>query len=96
MSYRVLRAQGKLSEACDHNPQLHGRTKSLFSTMKKLLRLGDMAKGGRERDEVTDLLGMRAVLQPRADLPPDEAEQAAVQVCAGHSGLGSWTVVVYG
>ena len=48
--------------------------------MKKLLRLGDMAKGGRERDEVTDLLGMRVVLHPRADLPPDEAEQAAMQV----------------
>ena len=49
--------------------------------MKKLLRLGDMAKGGRERDEVFDLLGMRVVLMPRTDLPTDEAEEAAVQVC---------------
>ena len=48
--------------------------------MKKLLRLGDMARGGRERGEVYDLLGIRAVVQPRADLPPDTAEQAAVQV----------------
>ena len=34
--------------------------------MKKLLRLGDMARGGRERGEVYDLLGIRAVAQPRA------------------------------
>ena len=52
--------------------------------MKKLLRLGDMAKGGRERDEVFDLLGMRVVLLPRTDLPADDAEQAAVQVLAHH------------
>ena len=61
-------------------PQLHGRTKSLFSTMKKLLGLGHMARGGRERQEVFDLIGIRVVVHPRADLPPDTAEQAAVQV----------------
>lgn len=40
--------------------------------MRKLLRLGDLGKGGRRREEIYDLLGMRAVVQPRADLPPDE------------------------
>ncbi len=45
--------------------------------MKKLLRLGDGGRGGpRSRDEIYDLLGMRAVVMPRADLPPD-------QVCGG-------------
>ena len=62
--------------------QLYGRTKSLFSTMKKLLGLGHMTRGGRERQEVFDMIGIRAVVQPRADLPPDTAEQAAVQVGA--------------
>jgi len=62
--------------------QLHGRTKSLFSTMKKLLGLGQMARGGRERQEVFDLIGIRAVVHPRPDLPPDTAEQATVQVSA--------------
>ncbi len=51
------------------------RTKSLFSMMKKLLRLGDMARGGRRHDQVFDLLGMRAVVQPRQDLPPDEVRR---------------------
>ena len=60
--------------------QLHGRTKSLFSTMKKLLGLGHMTRGGREREEVFDLIGIRAVVHPRPDLPADIAEQAAVQV----------------
>ena len=60
--------------------QLHGRTKSLFSTMKKLLGLGHMTRGGREREQVFDLVGIRAVVQQRADLPHDTAEQAAVQV----------------
>jgi len=67
--------------------QLHGRTKSLFSTMKKLLGLGHMARGGRERQEVFDLIGIRAVVQPRPDLPPDTAEQAAVQVNSPNSTL---------
>lgn len=60
--------------------QMHGRTKSLFSTMKKLLRLGNMSAGGRTRDQVYDLLGLRCVVQPRADLPPDEAELLATKV----------------
>ncbi len=53
--------------------QLRARTKSLFSIMKKLLRLGNMAAGGpRQREEIYDLLGMRAIVQPRTDLPPDQ------------------------
>ncbi len=59
--------------------QLRARTKSLFSMMKKLLRLGDMAKGGRRPEEIFDLLGLRAVVQPRTDLPPDEVRMRVVQ-----------------
>lgn len=33
-------------------PQVHGRTKTLFSTLKKLLRLGNTAAGGRARAQV--------------------------------------------
>jgi hypothetical protein len=41
------------------------RTKSLFSTMKKLLRLDDLSAGGRERVALFDLLGMRVVVHPK-------------------------------
>ena len=60
--------------------QVHARTKSLFSTMKKLLRLGNTAKGGRARGEIFDLLGMRLVVEPKDDVPADRAEQLAAQV----------------
>ena len=56
-----------------------GRSKSLFSTMKKLLRLDDLAAGGRERGDIFDLLALRVVVDPRPDLPVDEAEGACVQ-----------------
>ena len=61
--------------------EVEGRTKSPFSTLKKLLRLGDIARGGRARSEIYDLLGLRAVVVPRRDLPPAEAEAAAVEAC---------------
>jgi (p)ppGpp synthase/HD superfamily hydrolase len=48
--------------------KIYGRTKSPFSTLKKLLRLGDTSKGGRSRSEVYDLIGLRAVVIPRSDL----------------------------
>lgn len=41
------------------------RRKSMYSVMKKMLRLGDMQKGGRRLEEIYDLLGVRAVVQPR-------------------------------
>ena len=59
--------------------QVRGRTKSLFSTMKKLLRLDDMARGGRARDEIYDLLGMRVVVAPLPGTPPETAAIAATQ-----------------
>lgn len=39
---------------CPNSPlcQVHGRTKTLFSTLKKLLRLGNTAAGGRARTQV--------------------------------------------
>ncbi|KAL4856897.1 putative GTP diphosphokinase CRSH1 [Chlorella vulgaris] len=58
-----------------------GRTKTLFSTLKKLLRLGNTAAGGRARAQLYDLIGLRAVVQPRTDLPADEAEELAAQAC---------------
>ncbi|WIA39029.1 hypothetical protein OEZ86_005175 [Tetradesmus obliquus] len=61
--------------------QLLSRTKSLYSIMRKLLRLNDPAAGSRRLGEMFDLLGMRAVVLPRKDLPEDEAEAAAVQAC---------------
>jgi GTP pyrophosphokinase len=62
--------------------KIYGRTKSPFSTLKKLLRLGDTSKGGRSRSEVYDLIGLRAVVIPRSDLSsPKEAEEAAIKAC---------------
>lgn len=64
-----------------HCLQLHGRTKSLFSSMRKILRLGDMAAGGRRLEMLNDLLGLRAIVQSRSDLLADEARLAAIEVC---------------
>lgn len=61
--------------------QLLSRTKSLYSIMRKLLRLNDPAAGSRRLGQMYDLLGMRAVVLPRSDLPDQEAEAAAVQAC---------------
>ena len=60
--------------------EVHGRAKSLFSILKKQLRLGDTARGGRDRHQVYDLLGIRAVVLPRPDLPPAAAEARAQEV----------------
>ena len=48
--------------------------------MKKLLRLDDVARGGRGRDEVYDLLGLRVIVTPYPGMPAEEAELAATQV----------------
>eukprot|EP00775_Hariotina_reticulata_P012229 gene12229-12367_t len=61
--------------------QLLGRTKSLYSIMRKLLCLQDPAAGSRKLWEMYDLLGLRAVVLPRDDLAPEEAEAAAVRAC---------------
>lgn len=49
------------------------RSKSLLSTMKKLLSLTDFARGGRAPEQVYDVLGMRVILAPdlRADTRVD-------------------------
>ncbi len=52
--------------------------------MKKLLRLDDMAKGGRGRDEIYDLLGMRVVVAPLPGTPPETAAIAATQASLAH------------
>ena len=65
-----------------------GRTKSLFSTLKKLLRLGNTAAGGRARAQLYDLMGLRVVVQPRADLPP----VGACRVVVGAGGAGGAAV----
>lgn len=62
--------------------QVAGRTKSLFSTMKKLLRLDSIKSGGRAKQEVHDILASRCVVSPHPDLPPEQAEDLACQVCA--------------
>lgn len=61
--------------------QLLSRTKSLYSIMRKLLRLQDPAAGSRRLGDMFDLLGMRAVVLPREDLPGAAAEAAAVEAC---------------
>ena len=75
--------------------QVHGRTKTLFSTLKKLLRLGNTAAGGRARAQLYDLMGLRAVVQPRTDLPADEAEELAAQACylVREAAAGLWECV---
>ena len=60
--------------------QVAGRTKSLFSTMKKLLRLDSIDAGGRAPQEVHDILASRCIVTPHTDLPAPQAEEFATQV----------------
>ena len=48
--------------------------------MKKLLRLDDIARGGRGRGEVFDLLGLRVVVSPNDGILPEDGEAMAAQV----------------
>lgn len=59
--------------------RVESRTKSAISTLKKLLRLGDLSQGGRKREEVFDVLGLRAIVSPRDDLK--DSERAAIKGC---------------
>lgn len=72
--------------------QLRTRTKSLFSLMKKMVRL---SKQGKQTGQVFDLLGMRAVVQPREDIPPDQVGAGRLWQCHRQSvcrrGAGQWT-----
>lgn len=83
-------AESALSQALQDDPafsqlaggvRLLGRAKSLYSIMRKLLRLQDPAAGSRRLGQMYDLLGLRAVVLPRSDLPPAQAEAAAEQAC---------------
>jgi tetratricopeptide (TPR) repeat protein/ppGpp synthetase/RelA/SpoT-type nucleotidyltranferase len=64
------------------------RTKSARSTMKKLLRSG-ASGGGRQRDQVYDLIGLRAIVHPLLPLTEDldsdtnetSMQEKAVQAC---------------
>ena len=60
--------------------QLRGRTKSLFSTMKKLLRLDEFSRGGRDRGEVFDLLGLRVIVSHSSSASSEDGEAVAAQV----------------
>jgi hypothetical protein len=81
----LARCTARLAAAVERDPrfaelagglEVQGRTKTLFSTLKKLLRLGNTAAGGRARAQLYDIMGLRAIVAPRSDLPP-------VRVCVG-------------
>lgn len=65
------------------------RTKSALSTMKKLLRSG-ASGGGRQRDQVYDLIGLRAIVHPllppskdslNSDTDDTKVQEKAIQAC---------------
>lgn len=58
----------------------------MFSTMKKILRLEDMAAGGRRREHVFDLLGLRIIVFPREGAPESHAVEVGSMFRA--EGLG--------
>jgi (p)ppGpp synthase/HD superfamily hydrolase len=75
----LARCTARLAAAVERDPrfaelagglEVQGRTKTLFSTLKKLLRLGNTAAGGRARAQLYDIMGLRAIVAPRTDLPP--------------------------
>lgn len=74
---------------------MFGRTKTLFSTLKKLLRLGNTAAGGRARTQLYDLMGLRAVVQPQPGVPAEVAEEAAAAACylVHEAACGLWECV---
>jgi ppGpp synthetase/RelA/SpoT-type nucleotidyltranferase len=49
--------------------------------MKKLLQLSSLAGRGKTRADIYDLHGLRAVVQPRQDLPQQQAEALAERAC---------------
>ena len=57
------------------------RSKSTQSTLKKLLTLGNMQRGGRSRNDIHDLIAMRVVVKPREDLSQIEAEALSIRAC---------------
>ncbi|KAK9868152.1 hypothetical protein WJX84_011061 [Apatococcus fuscideae] len=61
--------------------QVDGRVKSLFSTMKKVLRLGEAAKGGRAREDIFDVLGLRIILDMRHSHPSSHTYEDAAEAC---------------
>lgn len=61
---------------------VQARAKSPISTLKKLLRLGNSSQGGRTREEIFDVLGLRAIVLPRKDIKDEEqAERFAIEAC---------------
>ena len=56
------------------------RVKSLNSFLKKVLSFGKNAKGGRKKEDVLDVLGMRVVVIPKQQLSSEGAEENAVEV----------------
>ena len=68
------------------------RTKSLFSTMKKLLRLDDLSAGGRDKGALFDLLGMRVVVHPRErETEGEEAEEEEGETVVSFASAGTAT-----
>ena len=69
--------------------EVQARTKSAISTLKKLLRLGNLQEGGRKREEVFDVLGLRIIVVPKqvgadgleCEMDAEAAETAAVEAC---------------
>ena len=69
--------------------EVQARTKSAISTLKKLLRLGNLQEGGRKREEVFDVLGLRIIVVPKhvgsddttGVVDADAAEKAAAEAC---------------
>ena len=61
--------------------KIYCRLKSTHSTLKKLISLGDMKRGGRSREEIHDLIAMRVVICPRNDEQDEEAEILAEKAC---------------
>lgn len=61
---------------------IYNRVKSPASTLKKLLCIGDTARGGRSLSEIYDVLGMRVVVIPQQSiLSEEEREKAAQAAC---------------
>jgi ppGpp synthetase/RelA/SpoT-type nucleotidyltranferase/Tfp pilus assembly protein PilF len=59
------------------------RRKSLFSTMRKVLR------DGRAREDVHDLLGMRIIITPQPGSPSHSQPTSAATAATGRAGLGA-------
>lgn len=75
-----IEKEPRLSSLVDR-VEIKTRVKSTSSFMRKELTLTDLTKGGRNKDDIYDILGVRVIAHPKSMDRPWEAEPMAIEGC---------------